>query len=313
MFRTYRETLLLVSIMLLLSSCGTVNDRSANTSNDNTGTTSTNVTVSESDTPRDANKIIEEMVVYYGTYGSEADKKVDELINELLSTDTVVAEKWHKITDRWDEVNGNLTLNYDELPDDLPYTDELCIVALGFQLDPDGTMKPELIERLKVVLNSAKKYPDALIVCTGGGTAAENKSATESGEMAKWLIENGIDEERIIVEDKSLTTAQNAIYTYDILTEKYPQVTDIAIVSSDYHIATGTLLFDAECTLRAEKAGEEKMKVISNAAYKAPSGTLSTMFQAGALIELSGDVETAFDIYYEEYDIHDLPPLDRGS
>lgn len=31
------------------------------------------------------------------------------------------------------------------------------------------------------------------------------------------------------------------------------------------------------------------------------------MFQAGALIELSGDVETAFEIYYDTYDIHELP------
>ena len=37
--------------------------------------------------------------------------------------------------------------------------------------------------------------------------------------------------------------------------------------------------------------------------------TLSTMFQAGALIELSGDTKTAFEIYYETYDIHALPPL----
>ena len=34
------------------------------------------------------------------------------------------------------------------------------------------------------------------------------------------------------------------------------------------------------------------------------------MFQAGALIELSGDRETAFKIYYDNYDIHSLPPLD---
>ena len=33
------------------------------------------------------------------------------------------------------------------------------------------------------------------------------------------------------------------------------------------------------------------------------------MFQAGALIKLSGDVETACDIYFETYDIHELPPL----
>ena len=53
----------------------------------------------------------------------------------------------------------------------------------------------------------------------------------------------------------------------------------------------------------------ETVKVASNAAWKAPSGTLSPMFQAGALIELSGDVDTAFEIYYDTYDIHELPPL----
>ena len=55
------------------------------------------------------------------------------------------------------------------------------------------------------------------------------------------------------------------------------------------------------------------MTVVSNAAWHAPSGTLSAMFQAGALIELSGDVETAFDIYYETYDIHELPALKTAS
>ena len=89
-----------------------------------------------------------------------------------------------------------------------------------------------------------------------------------------------------------------------------PSVTDIAIISSDYHIATGELLFGAEATLIAEEAGTENYKIVSNAAYKAPSGTLSVMFQAGALIELSGDVETAFEIYYDNYDIHELPPLE---
>ena len=42
---------------------------------------------------------------------------------------------------------------------------------------------------------------------------------------------------------------------------------------------------------------------------KYPAGSLSSMFQAGALIELSGDTETAYEIYYNTYDIHELPPL----
>ena len=129
--------------------------------------------------------------------------------------------------------------------------------------------------------------------------------------MADWLIEKGVDENRVIVENQSLTTAQNAIYSCRILMEKYPQVNQLAIISSDYHIATGTLLFGAEATLQAEEAGKEIMTVVSNAAWHAPSGTLSTMFQAGALIELSGDVETAFEIYYETYEIHELPALHK--
>ena len=249
------------------------------------------------------------MVVDYGSYGDEADERIESLLKELRAVDTDAADRWTSIMTLWKTVNTDLPLNYDVLPDGLPDTDELCIVALGFQLNPDGTMRDELIERLTVVKNSAEKYPHALIVCTGGGTAAENKSATEAGKMAEWLIENGIAAERVIVEDKSLTTAQNAIYTFDILTERYPQVKELVIISSDYHIATGTLLFEAEAILLAEKAGAETMHVVSNAAWKAPSGSLSTMFQAGALIELSGDVNTAFEIYYETYDIHELPPL----
>jgi uncharacterized SAM-binding protein YcdF (DUF218 family) len=122
--------------------------------------------------------------------------------------------------------------------------------------------------------------------------------------MKEWLIDQGLDPDRITAEDKSLTTDQNAVYSFDILEEKYPRVKQIAIISSDYHIATGKLLFDAEAVLR-----DSPVRVVGNAAWHAPGGSLSTMFQAGALIELSGDVDTAFEIYYDTYDIHDLPKV----
>ena len=205
--------------------------------------------------------VVEELVVYYGTYGAEAEQKTSELLYDLHKADPAAEAKWKKIMNLWKTVNTDPEIHEGILPDGLPETDELCLVVLG------------------------------------------------SGEMAKWLTGNGVDPQRVIVEDRSLTTAQNAIYTYWILTEQYPQVKQLAIVSSDYHIATGTLLFNAEAILQAEDAGKEIMPVVSNAAWHAPSGTLSPMFQAGALIELSGDKETAFEIYYETYDIHELPPL----
>lgn len=259
--------------------------------------------------PKSVEKIVEEIAVDYGSYGAEAKERIQTLLKELSALDPVAGTRWTTIMDLWMSPQLGQPVNAGVLPDGLPDTDELCIVVLGFQLNPDGTMKEELIERLNVALASAKKYPNSCIVCTGGGTAAENEAASEAGEMAGWLEEHGVEKKRIIVEDNSITTAQNALFTYDILTSLYPSVKKLAIVSSDYHIATGELLFKAEAILRANTPGNEKLEVISNAAWKAPSGTLSTMFQAGALIELFGDVETAFAIYYDNYDIHGLPPL----
>ena len=249
--------------------------------------------VNPSEDPKLLENIVEEIAVDYGIYGAEANDRIDKLLKDLTDADKVTGIRWKEIMNIWSSDELGQPLHYDILPDGLPDTDELCIVVLGFQLNPDGTMKEELVERLTVVLSSAKKY----------------ESASEAGEMAKWLFEQGIEKKRVIVEDNSITTAQNAIFTYDILTSLYPSVKKLAIVSSDYHIATGELLFRAESILRANNPGNEKLEVISNAAWKAPSGSLSTMFQAGALIELFGDVETAFDIYYDNYDIHGLPPL----
>lgn len=248
-------------------------------------------------------ELIEKAVVLYGTGGEAYEGEIRHLLEELDKVDTAAAEKWREILKLWRD--DNLTVNEEILPDGLPDTDELCLVGLGFQLNPDGSMKEELLHRLETLKRCAEQYPNARIVCTGGGTAPDHPSATEAGEMARWLAENGIDSSRILVEDRSQTTAQNAIYTMDLLKEKAPQVNSLAIISSDYHIATGVLLFGAEALLRERN----NIKVISNAAWKAPSGELSLMFQAGALIELLGDKQTAYDIYFETYDIHEIIPL----
>ncbi len=258
---------------------------------------------------KDVQNMINHMVMNYGTYGDKADDTVSELLVRMEEKDPVAADRWGRIMALWKSTDNDLELNYDVLPNGLKDTDELCLVVLGFQLKADGTMKDELIQRLKVALASAEKYPNSYILCTGGGTAAGNAAATEAGQMAKWLKENGISEDRIIVENKSRTTPENAIFSYEILRRDYPQVNQIAIISSDYHIATGILLFGAETILGAGEDGREKIEVVSNAAWSAPSGYLADWFKAGSLVEISGDSNTAYAIYYSGYGVNDLPPL----
>ena len=111
--------------------------------------------------PKRAEDVVEEIAVDYGTYGAEANDRIEALLSELSSLDEVAGSRWKAIMDLWTSPALGQDLHYDVLPDGLPETDELCIVVLGFQLNPDGTMKDELIQRLTVALNSAKKYPNA--------------------------------------------------------------------------------------------------------------------------------------------------------
>lgn len=258
----------------------------------------------------DTDLLIEDMLVSYGYYGEEADDYVDQLLEEIGDEAPDRYARWEMIMSEWSDVYDGVEVNLNELPDGLTDGDNLCIVVLGFQLNPDGSMRQELIERLNVALACAEQYPNAYIACTGGGTAANDEDATEAGRMAEWLIEHGVDSDRVIVEDRSQTTAQNAMFTLRILSRDYPEVDQIAIVSSDYHIATGEILFEAQSVLMARDVDDLPFEVVSNAAYEAPSGTLTSMFQAGALIELSGNMRTAYDIYCSNYDIHELPEVE---
>ena len=159
-----------------------------------------------------AQPLIERAVVSFAANGA----RDGEALSAISAIDPSLGEKWTRIMDLWE---APVTVNA-ELPDGLPEDDSLCLVGLGFQLNPDGTMRDELIERLNVMLAASEKYPNAIIVCTGGGTAADDPTATESCRMAEWLEARGVNPSRMIIEDHSLTTAQNAIYTFDMLEEQ---------------------------------------------------------------------------------------------
>ena len=104
--------------------------------------------------------------------------------------------------------------------------------------------------------------------------------------MKKWLVKEGIDANRVIVENKSLSTSDNAIKSLEILAKNYPGINEIAIVSSDYHISTGMLLFGAESILNYDSGSSKKFEIVSNASYGASRGGMSVGFQANSLMEL---------------------------
>ncbi len=255
---------------------------------------------------REASAVIEDIITYHGCYDTQADVKVNELLNELNDIDSKQGELWKNIMDYWKYANTDLTVNIDKLPDNLSDKNNLALVVLGFELNDDGTMKDELIGRLNVALACSKQYKNAYVICTGGGTAKNNKKVTEAGLMGDWLIKHGLDKNRLIIENKSLTTAQNAEFSYGIVLKKYPEINSVAIISSSYHIAWGSLLFEAEFMKYAMENDVPEIHVVSNAAYKTSNETYKESeilrWETGGMLQLVGNNDLAMKYYYNEYE-----------
>ncbi len=255
---------------------------------------------------RTADLVIEELITYHGSYDKKADTKVKELLSELDKIDSKQGKLWKNIMDYWDYANNELKVNIGSLPKDLPKDDSLALVVLGFELNDNGTMKDELIGRLKVALACSKQYPKAYVVCTGGGTAKNNDRVTEADLMGEWLVKHGLKKNRLIIENKSLTTAHNAEFSYNIINKKYPQINSVAIISSSYHIAWGSLLFEAEFMKYSLENNVPEIHVVSNAAYKTSNETYKESeilrWQTGGMLQLIGNDSLAMDYYYNRYE-----------
>ena len=233
--------------------------------------------------------LVRKLINYFHYYQEDASLEYELILEQIREQDPALADTWASILNFWTGVNTDMEFHSNVLPDGLPEDDSLCIVIMGYQLNKDGSMRKELISRMEVALASAWKYPNAYIMCTGGGTASKNSNVTEAGQMAKWLVRQGVDSSRIIVEDNAMSTIQNAIYGCDLLYRNYPQVRSLAVITSDYHIYRSCLYFHTQAALNAYNIGREAMEVISNATCQiSPNADLEIDKQVEGIGMLSG-------------------------
>ena len=158
----------------------------------------------------DADACIADLIGYYKSYQEAAETDILRTLAELAAIDSVQAEAWEQIMDYWSYINTEMVVNIGTVPEGLPEDNSVAIVILGFALNNDGTMKDELIGRLQTGLAIAQAYPESYVVVTGGGTAKENPNVTEGGLMGEWLLAQGLDEDRLIIENKAPSTVGNA-------------------------------------------------------------------------------------------------------
>ena len=163
-----------------------------------------------------------------------------------------------------------------------------AVVVLGFELK-DGEMTEELMGRCDAAAAVARSFPEAILVCSGGPTGANNPDGhTEAGLMKAYLVERcGIDAGRVFTDERAMTTVDNAVNTFAILEER--AIETMTIVTSAYHQRRGQAIYSAVAALRAGADGYQPM-IVANYCLDIQPANERLLDDAGITIRQLGEV-----------------------
>lgn len=110
------------------------------------------------------------------------------------------------------------------------------VIVLGAQVRTDGP-SVVLLKRLERAEIYLKENPNTICIVTGG--QGSNEPTTEAQAMADWLVAAGIDETRIIQENRAVNTVQNIRYSMEHIENKEA---DVGILTNSFHVFRGVAI-----------------------------------------------------------------------
>lgn len=114
------------------------------------------------------------------------------------------------------------------------------IIVLGAQVRGERITK-SLAKRLDAAYDYVSQHEDVTIIVSGGQGKGENIS--EAQAMEGYLIDKGINKNKIIKEDKSTSTRENIKFSKEKMTIKKPR---IAVVTNNFHVYRAMKIAEAE-------------------------------------------------------------------
>ena len=212
----------------------------------------------------------------YETPSAEDALRIDAALEAIRAVDdgdyrigAAIAEHWRRFY-----LNPDYTLHiYQRVDpaaalalDGVKDSETHAFAVLGYELKR-GEMTTELQGRCDAAAATARAFPHAIIVCSGGATGSHNRDHhTEAGLMKDYLVQRrGIDASRIFTDETALNTADNALNTLEILRRKGVQT--MTIITSSYHQRWGETLYHAVAALYERQYGYS-VEIISNFCYE---------------------------------------------
>lgn len=119
------------------------------------------------------------------------------------------------------------------------YTQRYAIV-LGAKVN--GTYPSNaLLYRLQGALDYLERNPNSIAVVSGGQN--DDERISEAACMRTWLIDHGIESDRIVMEENSFSTKENLSNSFALIRSMGGDPSkDVTVVSSAYHLYRATLM-----------------------------------------------------------------------
>ena len=110
----------------------------------------------------------------------------------------------------------------------VPKFDRDYIIILGSGLRSDGTVTPLLKSRADRAIRFAKQQKEKTgkdLIFVGSGGQGADEVISEAQAIANYLISQGIDKEKILLEEKSCSTYENMKFSKEVILDHYNKQT----------------------------------------------------------------------------------------
>ena len=120
----------------------------------------------------------------------------------------------------------------------IPKYDKDFVIILGSKINKDGTLPPLLKGRVDKAIEFGSKQYEATkkkIIYVPSGGKGNDEVIAEAEAIKKYLVERGIGEKQILIEDKSTSTVENMKFSKNKIDETKKDA-KISFATTNYHV-----------------------------------------------------------------------------